>query len=257
MDKQKQLKIVRTIFIILAAITVAAVIALICLKACDNERHPISTEVPGNVIELVTPYAELSLPQAGDGNKPFENVEIKDNSSETRVYKLKAEYNRDFTLGFRIDVREGYEKLAELVKVKVEITTPDGKKVLFDGYLKDFDKEVEHILKANGVTNEELEFTITFYVDGEIPDEYKGQTLIVDFVWTVPDQAVATIANNEFFTAERVVDKTLSLVQVNPEDNLTFDVHDMDGKTVATAYFRVAATHSEDITVLIYNRFVS
>ena len=76
--------------------------------------------------------------------------------------------------------REGYEKLAEVLKLRVSV----GGSVLYDGLMAEMPAAVDTLLPAGSDT---LDYQLTAYLDTSVGNPYMYQQLVADFYWWVAD----------------------------------------------------------------------
>ena len=88
---------------------------------------------------------ELDKGRAED-NSPFKTENLFPGDAETKYYRVRVSYEDRVTVHFHADVRPGYEKLAEVLKVKIVLLS-DGS-TLYDGRMRDMPASVTHKLKA-------------------------------------------------------------------------------------------------------------
>jgi len=182
-------------------------------------------------------------------------------SSVDALYRIIATYNSDIILKFRMTPRdnEEFQKLAEILKIKVELVGENGDTLLYDGLISAM-PDLELPLSADGQTTTELLFRVTVYLDDPLPEQYYGQKLVADMSWWVEEQDSVTIANNEFSTIYKGDPPTiitgLDLVQLNEGDNAPFDMKNIQYGDSQTRYFAFEIAHGEDVKVLLDNIIV-
>ncbi len=118
-------------------------------------------------------------------NTPFKVNNMFPGDSETKYFCVKVYYKGDIILRYHADVREGYEKLAEVLKVRIRLLDTD--ETLYDGLMKDMPKSLNHVLKTKKSTQSELYYEITAYLDTSVGNEYMDKSLIADFNWWVEE----------------------------------------------------------------------
>lgn len=102
--------------------------------------------------------------------------------SETHSYSVNISYKGTLTLNFNADVREGYEKLAEVLKCKVSLRNGE---VLYEGLMRDMPQSIPYQLPAGSGGTTEVIYDITAYLDTSAGNEYMNQELYADFNWWV------------------------------------------------------------------------
>jgi len=120
-----------------------------------------------------------------DDNTPFSAQNMFPGDMITKDYRVYVSYKADVTVKFRVDVREGYEKLAEVMLCKVELLTTG--ETVYAGLMRDFPESWDHILETNSKTTTGLEYRITAYLDTGVGNEYQNQELVADFQWWVEE----------------------------------------------------------------------
>jgi len=145
----------------------------------------------------------------------FEAANMFPGDAVTKNYTVKVSYRDTATLNFHADIEEGYEKLAEVLKCEVVLVETAEKTVLHDGLMKDMPNAVAIALQNAGKTTEELQYSITVYLDKSVTSEYQNQALRADFIWWIEEieQRIETtsltvvpegLKNTEFNTVEKI-----------------------------------------------------
>lgn len=143
----------------------------------SNKENPSETKKEATSISL-------------DKRKPSDNEAYKATNlfpgdTETKYYSVKVLHNHDIILRFHAKIRPGYEKLAEVLKIKV--TVVDSNKDLYDGLMKDMPKSLNQQLYAKNHSQSNLYYKVTVYLDTSVGNEYQNQNLIADFEWWVEE----------------------------------------------------------------------
>ena len=130
-----------------------------------------------------TPSAlALSLSNKQDGeNTAFRVENMFPGDAVTKYFRVQVSYRDTVTVRYSADVRQGYEKLAEVLKVRIKLLSSD--LVLYDGLMKDMPESVEYKLSASGTATDELYYEITAYLDTSVGNDYQNKDLIADFRW--------------------------------------------------------------------------
>lgn len=110
---------------------------------------------------------------------PFNVTNMFPGDCETNVYNIRVSYNGSIKVYFTVDVRSGYEKLAEVLKCKVVM--PGGSEPVYDGLMKEM-PDLEHSISAVNIT-EDLKYEISVYLDTSVGNAYKNKELVADFKW--------------------------------------------------------------------------
>lgn len=103
---------------------------------------------------------------------------------ETKFFRVQISYHDKVTVHFKATVRAGYEKLAEVLQVRVKLLTTG--ETLYNGLMRDMPASMTHKLASANSTTDELYYEITAYLDTSVGnDEYQNKDLIADFKWWV------------------------------------------------------------------------
>lgn len=116
-------------------------------------------------------------------NKAFSVINMFPGDSETRYFRVRVAYRDRVTVHFNAVVRRGYEKLAEVLKVKITLLSTD--ELLYDGLMRDMPESVTHALSSPADTTEDLFYEIIAYLDTSVGNAYQNKALIADFKWWV------------------------------------------------------------------------
>ena len=267
----KRINNMKRIAAMIGLLILVLIIIILSLRGCQGGELPHgSVDIPGNVIDpipsVVTPKADLEFNNSNaEENIPFEVEGMNGGDSECILYRVVATYNSDFVLKYDMTIREDeeFQKLAEILKIKVELVKTDGDALLYDGLLTDM-SAVEIDLNADKDTMTEYLFRITMYLDAPLSEQYYGQKLIADMSWWIEEQDNISIANNEFTTISKTIPPdppaiipNLSFITKNEGDNTAFDMrHIMNGDS-QTRYFAFEVTHGEDVKMAITNAIVT
>lgn len=120
-----------------------------------------------------------------EDNTPFNVGNMFPGDSETKYFRVQVSYHDKVTVHYKATVREGYEKLAEVLKVKVKLLTTG--ETMYDGLMKDMPDSVTYNLVSAESTTDELYYEITAYLDTSVGNEYQNKDLIADFSWWVQE----------------------------------------------------------------------
>ena len=125
---------------------------------------------------------------------PFKVTNMFPGDVETNEYDIKVSFIDQVTVRYKAVVRKGYEKLAEALKVKVELLTTGD--VLYDGLMKDMPESLNHTLKANGASEKILAYEISPYLETSVGNEYMNKELVADFYWWVEGEDEGNLEPN-------------------------------------------------------------
>ena len=104
---------------------------------------------------------------------------------ETKYYRVQVSYHDAVTVHYHAAVRPGYEKLAEVMRVRVKLLTTG--ETMYDGLMRDMPESLTHKLAANKSATDELYYEITAYLDTSVGNDYQNKDLIADFSWWVEE----------------------------------------------------------------------
>lgn len=164
-------------------------------ESTDRSDNPSAAEAVSGSTDAVTPgTASVSGTKASavvlhnrkpDDNTSFKVINMFPGDRETKYYCVKVSYKGDIVVRYHADIREGYEKLAEVLKVKIRL--PETDETLYDGLMRDMPESLNHALYTNTKTQSELYYEITAYLDTSVGNEYQDKDLIADFRWWVEE----------------------------------------------------------------------
>ncbi len=167
------------------------------------------------------------------GNTAFAVENMFPGDAETKDFTVKVNHKEPITLYYHADIRPGYEKLAEVMMVKIEL--PEKSITLYDGLMRDMPSALEHQLAAD---EKEVIYRITAYLDTSVGNDYQFKSLIADFRWWYeeetggggedPDPDKPSPASVKF-VAEKVLDG-----QYPRGREFSFVLTDEDGKNIQT-----------------------
>ena len=121
-----------------------------------------------------------------DDNTPFKAENLFPGDVVTKYFRIKVSYEDKVTVHYHADIRPGYEKLAEVLKVRVVLLSDNGR-VLYDGLMRDMPKSLTRKLSSAKRTSDELYYEITAYLDTSVGNEYQQKSLIADFRWWIEE----------------------------------------------------------------------
>jgi len=118
-------------------------------------------------------------------NTPFQVENMFPGDSETKYFRVRVSYHDTITVHYKATVRPGYEKLAEVLKVRVNLLSTG--ETMYDGLMRDMPESLTHKLASQKSTTDELYYEITAYLDTSVGNEYQNNDLIADFKWWVEE----------------------------------------------------------------------
>lgn len=104
---------------------------------------------------------------------------------ETKYFRMRVSYHDKITVHYKATVRPGYEKLAEVLKVRVNLLSTG--ETMYDGGIADMPESLTHKLASKKSTTDELYYEITAYLDTSVGNDYQNKDLIADFKWWVEE----------------------------------------------------------------------
>ncbi len=118
-------------------------------------------------------------------NLPFKVSNMLPGDEYTKYFRVRVSYRDTVTVHYRADVRKGFEKLSEVLKIRIKLLNSG--KTLYDGLIKDMPKSLPVELVSEKSTIQELNYEITAYLENSVGNEYQNKNLIADFKWWVDD----------------------------------------------------------------------
>ena len=105
--------------------------------------------------------------------------------TESRYYCVRVSHKDTVTVNYRADIRSGYEKLSEVLRVHIAI--PETGQTLYDGLMRDMPESIQYTL-AGANEQDDLFYKITAYLDTSVGNEYQNLGLVADFRWWVAEE---------------------------------------------------------------------
>ena len=118
-------------------------------------------------------------------NTPFQVGNMFPGDVETKYFRVRVSYHDKITVHYKATVRPGYEKLAEVLKVRVNLLSTG--EMLYDGLMRDMPESLTHKLASKKSITDELYYEITAYLDTSVGNDYQNKDLIADFKWWVEE----------------------------------------------------------------------
>lgn len=116
-------------------------------------------------------------------NIAFQAGNLFPGDQESKYFRILVSHHDQVTVHYKAAVRPGYEKLAEVLMVRIELLTTG--ETLYDGLMGDMPESLTHKLTGSG--DDELYCRITAYLDTSVGNEYQGKDLLADFKWWVEE----------------------------------------------------------------------
>lgn len=123
--------------------------------------------------------------QQPEENTPFQVGNMFPGDVETKYFLVRVSYHDKITVHYKATVRPGYEKLAEVLKVRVKLLSTG--ETMYDGLMRDMPESLTHKLASKKSTTDELYYEITAYLDTSVGNDYQNKDLIADFKWWVEE----------------------------------------------------------------------
>lgn len=205
----KKIKVAITVLTVLLAISVVSLIGIVTYnyfcgqvatavapdnwiepnrkeKTAKHGKNGTETDTP-QIPDIVQTKADVLYFHFlnADENKPFKVTNMFPGDAITQYYRIRVTHTGKVNLRFRADVREGYEKLAEVLQCRVTLLTTG--EVLYDGLMRDMPEEVVHPMPGSSTRTDEVYYEITAYLDTSVGNDYQLQTLMADFRWWVEE----------------------------------------------------------------------
>ena len=215
MEQKKKTKIIIIILAVLLGLSLLALAGTL-IRARLTDSDPGTVTVPDNLItpEEDTGTEDTRTPGSGTGtssapapaqsaaaaqkaaaialynkhpedNTPFTVGNMFPGDSETKYFRVRVSYHDKITVHYKATVRPGYEKLAEVMKVRVKLLSTD--ETMYDGLMRDMPESLTHKLASQKTTTDELYYEITAYLDTSVGNDYQNKDLIADFKWWVEE----------------------------------------------------------------------
>lgn len=123
--------------------------------------------------------------QQPEENTPFQVGNMFPGDAEIKYFCVRVSYHDKITVHYKATVHPGYEKLAEVLKVRVKLLSTG--EMLYDGLMRDMPESLTHKLASKKSTTDELYYEITAYLDTSVGNDYQNKDLIADFKWWVEE----------------------------------------------------------------------
>ena len=118
-------------------------------------------------------------------NAPFKAGNMFPGDSKTKYFRVRVSYHDKITVHYNADIRPGYEKLAEVLKVRVKLLSTG--ETMYEGLMRDMPESLTYNLASKESVTDELYYEITAYLDTSVGNEYQNKDLIADFKWWVEE----------------------------------------------------------------------
>lgn len=241
--KNKGLKIIIIILAILLALSLAF-LAVIFIYNAVSPRTNVTAVAPNNVltseadtssdsntnnISSDTPATEItssagtgassavskpSNPISGftffnrhtDYNTAFRVINMFPGDKEIKNYSVKVEHKSSIVLHFSADIREGYEKLSEVLKCRVVL--PENGELLYDGLMRDIPETLDHLLATKKRVTNYVDYEVTAYLETSVGNEYMNKDLYADFRFWADEAEMSDLIANGIYDPEYLTGET-------------------------------------------------
>lgn len=211
MEQKRKTKIIIIILAVLLGLSLL-VLAGTLIRARLTDSDPGTVTVPDNLItpeedteteDTRTPGSDTGTSSAQsaaaaqkaatialynkhpEDNTPFTVSNMFPGDSETKYFCVQVSYHDKVTVHYKAVVRPGYEKLAQVLQVRVKLLTTG--ETLYDGGITAMPQSLTHKLASESSVTQELYYEITAYLDTSVGNAYQNQDLIADFQWWVEE----------------------------------------------------------------------
>ena len=216
MEQEQKIKVIIIVLACLLGLSLLALGGTLIYNKIANTA-PATVTVPDN---RITPDEDTTKPDSSDTEKPsgsavqpaqstaataevkkaatveLYNKQPEENTafavgdmfpgdSETKYFRVRVSYHDKITVHYKATVRPGYEKLAEVLKVRVKLLSTG--EMLYDGLMRDMPESLTHKLASKKSITDELYYEITAYLDTSVGNDYQNKDLIADFSWWVEE----------------------------------------------------------------------
>ena len=158
----------------------------------DTQTPNSSTATSSSAVPMQSTTAEVKKAatvelynKQPEENTPFQVGNMFPGDSETKYFRVRVSYHDTITVHYKATVRPGYEKLAEVLKVRVKLLSTG--ETMYDGLMRDMPESLTHKLASKKSTTDELYYEITAYLDTSVGNDYQNKDLIADFKWWVEE----------------------------------------------------------------------
>lgn len=221
MEQKKKIKIIIIILAVLLGLSLLALGGTLIYNKIANTT-PATVTVPDN---LITPDEDTTKPDSSESDsqtpsssadtsssavptqsttaevkkaatielynkQPEENMAFQAGNmfpgdADTKYFRVRISYHDKITVHYKATVRRGFEKLAEVLKVRVKLLSTG--ETMYDGGIADMPESLTHKLASKKSTTDELYYEITAYLDTSVGNDYQNKDLIADFRWWVEE----------------------------------------------------------------------
>ena len=158
----------------------------------DTQTPNSSTATSSSAVPMQSTTAEVKKAatvelynKQPEENTPFQVGNMFPGDSETKYFRVRVSYHDTITVHYKATVRPGYEKLAEVLKVRIRLLSAG--ETMYDGLMRDMPESLTHKLASKKSATDELYYEITAYLDTSVGNDYQNKDLIADVKWWVEE----------------------------------------------------------------------
>lgn len=158
----------------------------------DTQTPNSSTATSSSAVPMQSTTAEVKKAatvelynKQPEENTPFQVGNMFPGDSETKYFRVRVSYHDTITVHYKATVRPGYEKLAEVLKVRIRLLSAG--ETMYDGLMRDMPESLTHKLASKKSATDELYYEITAYLDTSVGNDYQNKDLVADFKWWVEE----------------------------------------------------------------------
>lgn len=139
-----------------------------------------------------SPSTQLELYQGQpEANQPFEAVGMLPGDRVSQSYQLQVSHQVPVEVGFRVEIQEQTQQLAEKLQVTVVCTTTG--ETVYQGTMDGAQSGTYVVeLPQNSSGVDVLDYTVDVSVDTSLDNTYQGAQLRADFLWYATDDGALT-----------------------------------------------------------------
>lgn len=170
----------------------------------SSDTEPISSDnmsTSTSDIQPNNPVSDFSFyNRHAEYNTPFRVVNMFPGDTETKHYSVKVTHKSSIVLHFGAEIRDGYEKLAEVLNCRVVLS--DNGELLYDGLMRDMPESLEHLLITKNSVTDYVDYDITAYLNTSVGNEYMNQDLYADFRFWADEADMTDLIANGIYDPE-------------------------------------------------------
>lgn len=127
----------------------------------DTQTPNSSTATSSSAVPMQSTTAEVKKAatvelynKQPEENTPFQVGNMFPGDSETKYFRVRVSYHDTITVHYKATVRPGYEKLAEVLKVRIRLLSAG--ETMYDGLMRDMPESLTHKLASKKSATDEL-----------------------------------------------------------------------------------------------------